>query len=38
MSVRITLATSGRILRQLRHDRRTVALLILVPALLLSLL
>jgi ABC-2 type transport system permease protein len=38
MSPRITLATSGRILRQLRHDRRTVALLILVPALLLSLL
>jgi ABC-2 type transport system permease protein len=38
MSPRITLATSGRILRQLRHDRRTVALLILVPALLLTLL
>jgi ABC-2 type transport system permease protein len=38
MSPRITLATTGRILRQLRHDRRTVALLILVPALLLSLL
>ena len=38
MSLRITFATSGRILRQLRHDRRTVALLILVPALLLSLL
>ena len=38
MSPRITLATTGRILRQLRHDRRTVALLILVPALLLTLL
>jgi ABC-2 type transport system permease protein len=38
MSFRITFATAGRILRQLRHDRRTVALLILVPALLLTLL
>ncbi len=38
MSPRITFATTGRILRQLRHDRRTVALLILVPALLLTLL
>ena len=38
MSVRITLATAGRVLRQLRHDRRTVALLVVVPALLLALL
>jgi ABC-2 type transport system permease protein len=38
MSLRITFATTGRILRQLRHDRRTVALLIVVPALLLTLL
>ena len=38
MSLRITFATTGRILRQLRHDRRTVALLVLVPALLLTLL
>jgi ABC-2 type transport system permease protein len=38
MSLRITGATTGRILRQLRHDRRTVALLVLVPALLLTLL
>jgi ABC-2 type transport system permease protein len=38
MSVAITMATTGRILRQLRHDRRTVALLVLVPALLLTLL
>jgi ABC-2 type transport system permease protein len=38
MSPRITLATTARILRQLRHDRRTVALLVVVPALLLGLL
>ena len=38
MSVGITLATSGRIVRQLRHDRRTVALLIVVPAVLLAVL
>jgi ABC-2 type transport system permease protein len=38
MSPRITVATTGRILRQLRHDRRTVALLVVVPALLLTLL
>jgi ABC-2 type transport system permease protein len=38
MSVGITFATSGRVVRQLRHDRRTVALLIVVPALLLALL
>jgi ABC-2 type transport system permease protein len=38
MSVGITLSTSGRIVRQLRHDRRTVALLIVVPAVLLSIL
>jgi ABC-2 type transport system permease protein len=38
MSLRITFTTAGRILRQLRHDRRTVALLVLVPALLLTLL
>jgi ABC-2 type transport system permease protein len=35
---RILAATTARILRQLRHDRRTVALLILVPTLLLALL
>ena len=28
MNPRITLATTARILRQLRHDRRTVALLV----------
>ncbi|GAA0803819.1 ABC transporter permease [Spirilliplanes yamanashiensis] len=38
MSPRILLATTGRILRQLRHDRRTVALLAVVPTLLLTLL
>ncbi len=37
LSVGITAATSGRILRQLRHDRRTVAMLIVVPAALLGL-
>ncbi|HWG99959.1 MAG TPA: ABC transporter permease [Pilimelia sp.] len=38
MSARILVATTGRILRQLRHDRRTVGLLVVVPVLLLSLL
>jgi ABC-2 type transport system permease protein len=38
MSPRITLATTARILRQLRHDRRTVALLVAVPTLLLAVL
>jgi ABC-2 type transport system permease protein len=38
MSVAITFSTTARILRQLRHDRRTVALLVLVPSLLLALL
>jgi ABC-2 type transport system permease protein len=38
MSVRITIATTGRILRQLRHDRRTVAMLVAVPAILLGVL
>ena len=38
MSVRITVATAQRVLRQIRHDPRTVALLLVVPALLLVLL
>lgn len=38
MSLAITFSTTARILRQLRHDRRTVALLVLVPSLLLALL
>ncbi len=36
MNSRILAATTGRILRQLRHDRRTVALLVVVPAALLT--
>lgn len=38
MSVRATLATTRRVLGQLRHDRRTLALLIVVPCVLISLL
>ena len=38
MSARITLATVVRVLRQLRHDHRTVAMLLVVPSLLLTLL
>lgn len=38
MSPRITLATSRRVLTQLRHDHRTVAMMLLVPCLLLALL
>ena len=38
MNPRILLATTTRILRQLGHDRRTIALLVAVPALLLTLL
>jgi ABC-2 type transport system permease protein len=38
MSARIMGSTTARILRQLRHDRRTVALLVVVPVLLLTLL
>ncbi len=37
MNIRIVVATAGRILRQLRHDRRTVALLVAVPTALLTL-
>ncbi|MFS8479803.1 MAG: ABC transporter permease [Micromonosporaceae bacterium] len=36
--MRILVSTTGRILRQLRHDRRTVALLVVGPVLLLTLL
>ena len=36
--MRTLIATTGRILRQLRHDKRTVGLLIVVPNLLLTLL
>jgi ABC-2 type transport system permease protein len=38
VSLRITLATAARLLQQIRHDPRTVALLLVVPALLLVLL
>ncbi|WP_433221724.1 ABC transporter permease [Microtetraspora malaysiensis] len=38
MSLTITLATAGRILAQLRHDRRTLALLVGVPSVLMILL
>jgi ABC-2 type transport system permease protein len=37
VSVRITFATAGRVLRQVRRDRRTLALVLLVPPLLLTL-
>jgi len=38
MSLHVTSAVARRVLAQLRHDRRTLALLILVPALLMTLL
>jgi ABC-2 type transport system permease protein len=38
VSLRITLATAGRVLTQLKHDHRTLALLIVVPCVLMSLL
>ncbi len=38
LSPRLTAATSGRVLRQLRHDARTMAMLVLLPSLLLGLL
>jgi ABC-2 type transport system permease protein len=38
MNPHILLATAGRILRQLRHDRRTIALLVVVPIALMTLL
>lgn len=37
MSVRILFSTTGRVLRQLRHDKRTIALIVLVPLVLLTL-
>jgi ABC-2 type transport system permease protein len=37
MSARILFSTTGRVLRQLRHDKRTIALIILVPLVLLTL-
>ena len=37
-SPRLTLATTGRVLRQLRHDHRTIAMMVLLPSVLLGLL
>jgi len=38
MSLRITFSTAARILRQLRHDKRTIAMIVVVPTLLLTIL
>ena len=38
MSARLTLATAARVLRQIRHDPRTIGLLVVVPCVLLGLL
>jgi ABC-2 type transport system permease protein len=38
MSPRLTLATASRVLRQIRHDPRTIALLLIVPCVLIGLL
>jgi ABC-2 type transport system permease protein len=38
MSAGLTLATAARVLRQIRHDRRTIALLLVVPCVLMGLL
>ncbi len=38
LSPRLTLATTGRVLRQLRHDHRTIAMMVVLPSLLLGLL
>lgn len=38
MNARILMATTGRILRQLKHDHRTIALLLVVPIVLMALL
>ncbi len=38
MSLRITLAVAGRVLTQIRRDRRTAAMLLVLPCLLISLL
>jgi ABC-2 type transport system permease protein len=38
MSLRVTLATAERVLRQLRRDRRTIALVLIVPSFLLTIL
>jgi ABC-2 type transport system permease protein len=38
MNARLTIATAGRVLRQIRHDRRTLGLLLVVPCVLMGLL
>jgi ABC-2 type transport system permease protein len=38
LSPRLTAATTGRVLRQLRHDHRTIAMMVVLPSLLLGLL
>jgi ABC-2 type transport system permease protein len=38
LSPRLTTATAGRVLRQLRHDHRTIGMMLLLPSLLLGLL
>jgi ABC-2 type transport system permease protein len=38
LSPRLTVVTAGRVLRQLRHDRRTIAMLLILPSALLGLL
>jgi ABC-2 type transport system permease protein len=38
LNPRLTAATAGRVLRQLRHDRRTIAMLLVLPSVLLGLL
>ena len=36
MSLRVTVATAGRVMRQLRHDPRTIALVLVVPVVLVT--
>ena len=38
LSPRLTAATTARVLRQLRHDHRTIAMMVVLPSLLLGLL
>src|SRR5919202_2082754 len=38
LSPRLTAATAGRVLRQLRHDHRTIAMMLVLPSVLLGLL
>ncbi len=38
LSPRLTVSTAGRVLRQLRHDHRTIAMMLVLPSLLLGLL